>query len=81
MIENYVHFVENHRTLEMNNQSPTPLQFQDSAMSGDIHHTVINNDVEAVTNAVIMALDKLGVVSNESTKEVPVEHCSRNSTS
>ena len=54
-------------------QSPSPLQFQDSAMSGDIHHTVINNDVEAVTNAVILALDKLGVVSNDSTKEVPVE--------
>ena len=55
------------------NESSTPLQFQDSAMSGDIHHTVINNDVDAVTNAVIMALDKLGVVSNESPKDVPVE--------
>tara|TARA_X000001036_G_scaffold48074_1_gene38421 strand:+ start:529 stop:1575 length:1047 start_codon:yes stop_codon:yes gene_type:complete len=54
-------------------ESPSPLQFQDSAMSGDIHHTVINNDVDAVTNAVIMALDKLGVVSNDSAREVPVE--------
>jgi len=53
--------------------SSGPLQFQDSAMSGDIHHTVINNDVEAVTNAVIMALDKLGVVSNEPTQQIPVE--------
>ena len=50
-----------------------PLKFQDSAMSGDIHHTVINNDVEAVTSAVIMALDKLGVVSNEPKQEVPAE--------
>jgi hypothetical protein len=56
-----------------NSDSSGPLKFQDSAMSGDIHHTVINNDVEAVTSAVIMALDKLGVMSNESIQEVPVE--------
>jgi len=54
-------------------ESDGPLSFQDSAMSGDIHHTVINNDVEAVTSAVIMALDRLGVVSNEPKQDVPVE--------
>jgi len=54
-------------------KSEGALNFQDSAMSGDIHHTVINNDVEAVTSAVIMALDRLGIVSNEPTQEIPVE--------
>ena len=64
---------ESQESGEAKSDSSGPLQFQDSAMSGDIHHTVINNDVEAVTNAVIMALDKLGVVSNEPSHEVPVE--------
>lgn len=64
---------ESQESGEAKSESAVPLQFQDSAMSGDIHHTVINNDVEAVTNAVIMALDKLGVVSNEPSHEVPVE--------
>ena len=53
--------------------SNSGIDFTDSAMSGDIHHTVINNDVEAVTNAVLMALDRLGVVNSEPSLEAPAE--------
>ena len=54
--------------------SDSGIDFTDSAMSGDIHHTVINNDVEAVTNAVLMALDRLGVVNkSEPSVNAPVE--------
>lgn len=53
--------------------SNSGIDFTDSAMSGDIHHTVINNDVEAVTNAVLMALDRLGVVKSEPSLEAPAE--------
>ena len=49
------------------------IDFTDSAMSGDIHHTVINNDVEAVTNAVLTALDRLGVVNSEHPVKAPAE--------
>jgi hypothetical protein len=38
------------------------VKFTDSAMSGDIHHTVVNNDPAAVTSAVIAALRELGMV-------------------
>ena len=53
--------------------SKSGIDFTDSAMSGDIHHTVINNDVEAVTNAVLTALDRLGVVNSERPVKAPAE--------
>lgn len=41
------------------------LNMQDSVVGGDVvHNTVINNDVDAVTSAVISALERLGIVNN-----------------
>ena len=42
------------------------LNMQDSVIGGDVIHnkTVINNDVDAVTSAVISALERLGMVNN-----------------
>jgi len=45
--------------------------FTDSAMSGDIHHTVVNNDPAAVTTAVISALRELGMVHFPSSAPTP----------
>ena len=44
-----------------NNSTRHEVRFTDSAMSGDIHHTVVNNDPAAVTTAVITALKELGM--------------------
>lgn len=45
---------------------------QDSVMSGDIvHNTVINNDANAVTSAVIEALHQLGMLSEKDLKVTP----------
>ena len=41
--------------------SEARVTFTDSAMSGDIHHTVVNNDPAAVTTAVISALSSCTV--------------------
>ena len=48
------------------------LNLQDSVIGGDVvHNTVINNDVDAVTNAVITALQRLGMVNkNETTSQI-----------
>ena len=48
------------------------LNMQDSVVGGDVvHNTVINNDVDAVTNAVITALERLGMVNkNETTSQL-----------
>ena len=48
------------------------LNMQDSVVGGDVvHKTVINNDVDAVTNAVITALERLGMVNkNETTSQI-----------
>ena len=44
------------------------LNMQDSVVGGDVvHNTVINNDVDAVTNAVITALERLGMVNKNQT--------------
>ena len=44
------------------------LNMQDSVVGGDVvHNTVINNDVDAVTNAVITALERLGMVTKNQT--------------
>ena len=41
---------------------------QDSVIGGDVvHNTVINNDVDAVTTAVITALERLGMVNKNET--------------
>ena len=48
---------------------PSAVTMQDSVIGGDVIHnkTVINNDVDAVTSAVISALERLGMVNkNES---------------
>lgn len=45
--------------------------FTDSAMSGDVHHTVVNNDPAAVTSAVIAALKELGMVQFASSAPPP----------
>ena len=48
------------------------LSMQDSVMSGDIvHNTVINNDTNAVTSAVIEALHQLGMLSEKDRKVTP----------
>ena len=49
-----------------NNQN---LNMQDSVIAGDVIHskTVINNDVDAVTGAVISALERLGMVNKYET--------------
>ena len=48
------------------------VNLQDSVIGGDVvHNTVINNDVDAVTNAVITALERLGMVNkNETTTQL-----------
>ena len=49
------------------------LAMQDSVIGGDVIHnkTVINNDVDAVTSAVITALERLGMVNkNESSQKI-----------
>ena len=49
------------------------LNMQDSVIGGDVIHnkTVINNDVDAVTSAVISALERLGMVNkDESTSKI-----------
>ena len=52
---------------------PNTLSMQDSVMSGDIvHNTTINNDVTAVTSAVIEALNHLGVLNQEDRAPAPV---------
>jgi len=44
------------------------LNMQDSVIGGDVvHNTVINNDVDAVTTAVITALERLGMVNKNET--------------
>ena len=45
------------------------LTMQDSVIGGDVIHskTVINNDVDAVTSAVISALERLGMVNKYET--------------
>lgn len=44
------------------------LNMQDSVVGGDVvHNTVINNDVDAVTTAVITALERLGMVNKHET--------------
>ena len=45
------------------------LNMQDSVVGGDVIHnkTVINNDVDAVTTAVISALERLGMVNKDET--------------
>ena len=44
------------------------LNMQDSVVGGDVvHNTVINNDVDAVTSAVITALERLGMVNKHET--------------
>ena len=44
------------------------LNMQDSVVGGDVvHNTVINNDVDAVTTAVITALERLGMVNKNET--------------
>lgn len=44
------------------------LNMQDSVVGGDVvHNTVINNDVDAVTTAVITALERLGMVNKYET--------------
>lgn len=49
------------------------LNMQDSVVGGDVvHNTVINNDVDAVTSAVISALERLGIVNN-SVKDEEIE--------
>lgn len=46
------------------------LNMQDSVVGGDVvHNTVINNDVDAVTSAVISALERLGIVNNNDDNE------------
>ena len=46
------------------------LNMQDSVVGGDVvHNTVINNDVDAVTSAVISALERLGIVNNHDDNE------------
>ncbi len=46
------------------------LNMQDSVVGGDVvHNTVINNDVDAVTSAVISALERLGIVNNSDDNE------------
>ena len=46
------------------------LNMQDSVVGGDVvHNTVINNDVDAVTSAVIGALERLGIVNNSDKNE------------
>ena len=48
--------------------SPQSISMQDSVIAGDVvHNTVINNDVDAVTSAVISALQRLGMVNNQQT--------------
>ena len=45
-------------------ESNQTVNLQDSVIGGDVvHNTVINNDVEAVTTAVISALERLGMVN------------------
>ena len=52
---------------------PNTLSMQDSVMSGDIiHNTTINNDVTAVTSAVIEALNHLGVLNQEDRTSAPI---------
>ena len=53
-------------------KSAQNVNLQDSVIGGDVvHNTVINNDVDAVTNAVITALERLGMVSkNETTTQL-----------
>ena len=48
------------------------VNLQDSVIGGDVvHNTVINNDVDVVTNAVITALERLGMVNkNETTTQL-----------
>jgi hypothetical protein len=44
------------------------LNLKDSVIGGDVvHNTVINNDVDAVTTAVITALERLGMVNKHET--------------
>ena len=46
------------------------VNLQDSVIGGDVvHNTVINNDVDAVTGAVIAALERLGIVNNTDENE------------
>ena len=46
------------------------LNMQDSVVGGDVvHNTVINNDVDTVTSAVISALERLGIVNNSDNNE------------
>jgi len=46
------------------------ISMQDSVIGGDVvHNTVINNDVDAVTSAVIGALERLGIVNNSEKNE------------
>ena len=46
------------------------VNLQDSVIGGDVvHNTVINNDVDAVTSAVIAALERLGIVNNTDENE------------
>ena len=49
-------------------KSGQTLNMQDSVVGGDVvHNTVINNDVDAVTNSVITALERLGMVNKNQT--------------
>ncbi|MED5308246.1 MAG: hypothetical protein VYA95_02745, partial [Candidatus Thermoplasmatota archaeon] len=49
-------------------ESSQTVNLQDSVIGGDVvHNTVINNDVEAVTTAVISALERLGMVNKNET--------------
>ena len=49
-------------------ESNQTVNLQDSVIGGDVvHNTVINNDVEAVTTAVISALERLGMVNKNET--------------
>ena len=64
------------------------ITMQDSVIGGDVIHskTVINNDVDAVTSAVISALERLGMVNKYETSSkveevIETEICHANDSS
>lgn len=54
-------------------ETQSGVTFTDSAMSGDVHHTVVHNDPVAVTSAVIAALKELGMVHPVTPQPSPLE--------